>query len=197
MLLHNAHPSSWQGPTRRRVEDLLSHSSELSNVRLDGFAAFLAAPTVHRVATLFLDYLGRLPDEAAMVTYVDHLNRSHWFFTIRSSLTQSQEFLERKIKITDRVGSLITSTFWNKLRTYEPLGERRRDIPRIELASYSGLSDLEFAKVLHEDVHGDSSDEGAAIRLGEYAGVHGRRAVASLLLRDAVAGQRFLELIGD
>ena len=183
-------------PRRLRVEDFLSRTPS-SQVRLDGFTAFLSSPAGHQVEILFLDFLGRPPDEEAKQGYQRAVLRGMSVFDVRAELLRSEEFQRRRITATDRVGALVTSPLWNTLRKSQPLNELRRTLRTVDLATYRLMSDDEFAHRVHLDCHGDDPSAGSRAELVKNVQTNGRFYVASLLARDASHGGNFVELLDE
>lgn len=181
-----------------RVEDFLIRSSGQGQIKLDGFPSFVSAPMMHRTMVLFLDLLGRLPDPTAAQGYTRAMEGGMSLFDVRREIMNSQEFRDRRISVSDRIGSLMTSGMWNELKRMEPLGERRRALPRFNMGLYVDLGDRAFARAAHLAIHGDEATEAALDGMVTQIELNGRHHLASLMIRDAAAGRRYLlELIDE
>lgn len=177
-----------------RVEDFLTNA-EHPTARLDGFPKYLTAPLTHQLDILFLDILGRLPDPAARAEYLPRLRQGQTSLEIRKILMGSEEFQRRRLTISDRVGSFITSSLWTLFAQSEALGERRPSVRQIVMSDYTALSDSDFVIAAHRDCHGDDPTEPTVEDLAGIAGSRGRREVIDMLRRDAATGRRFFDLL--
>lgn len=180
-----------------RVEDLLTRSSNPAAYDLSGFVSFLTIPIAHKVAIVFLDMLGRMPDPEAHHSYGRQMAGGMSLFVLRRLLVESAEFRERTITSSERPGSLMTSALWKDFRTREVLAQRRQPLRQLKLAAYADASDEDFVSKLHVDIHGDLPAADAIASLASLAASQGRGHVAGLLVRDAALSGYFLELIDD
>ena len=180
---------------RWRIEDFLAQDEQSGLIPLWGYIAFLAAPSAHKTDILFLDVLGRLPDPDGRRGYAEAVDRGVSLFDLRREMMRSEEFSARGVTISDRVGALMTSPIWNHLRPMEALGERRRGVPQLRLASYADHTDAEFVEQVYIDCHGHKPTADAVGEMTKNAELHGRRFVAGLLLRDASIGGNPMELL--
>jgi hypothetical protein len=176
-----------------RVEDFLTNA-ERPTARLDGFPKYLTAPLTHQLDVLFIDILGRRPDPGAKDEYLPRLRQGEKILDIRKVLMGSREFDERRLTISDRTGSLMTSSLWTLLAQTKPLGERRPLVRQLVLSDYATLADHDFVIAVHRDCHGDDPTEPTVVTLADIAATHGRREVVNLLRRDAATGGRFFDL---
>ena len=172
----------------RRVEELVAHVAAVDVLPLVGFTGFVAAPVTHQLAVLYLDVLGRRVDEGGIASYLPRMELGMTIFQVRDEMMRSEEFRNREITVSSRVGSLVTSPIWNELRKAEPLGEWRRPLSKVRVSAYRDLDDDAFVRALHRDTHGHEADEAAVEWLLEGALDHGRDWIASVLVRDAAQG---------
>lgn len=202
LRMEDGEPVAFAGPPGRdassrrawRIEEFLSFTSR-RDARLDGFTAFLSAPLLHQLDILFLDILNRLPDPEARAHYGERMESGESVFRLRGFLLDSEEFTNRRITVSDRVGSLITSSMWHDLAAAEALGTRRSPLRQLRMTDYAALSDEEFATRIHLDCHGDEPSDIARDNFAALAASEGRLLVASLLVRDAAHGGRFYDLV--
>lgn len=180
---------------RWRVEDFLAQDEQSGSIPLWGYISFLAAPSVYKTDILFLDVLGRLPDADGRRGYTEAVDRGVSLFDLRREMMRSEEFSARGVTTSDRVGALMTSPIWNHLRPMATLGERRRGVRQLRLASYADRTDAEFVEQVYIDCHGDEPAADAVVEMTKNAELHGRRFVAGLLLRDASLGGNPMELL--
>jgi hypothetical protein len=176
-----------------RVEDFLTNA-EHPTAQLDGFPKYLTAPLAHQLDVLFIDILGRRPDPGAKAEYLPRLRQGETILGIRNILMSSKEFHERRLTISDRIGSLITSSLWTLFARNEPLGERRPSVNQMTIADYAALSDADFVIAAHRDCHGDDPTEPTVVDLSGIAATRGRREVIDRLRRDAATGGRYFDL---
>ena len=179
----------------RSVEEIVSRAPAQQRVPLDGFETFIGAPASHRLDVTFLDYLNRLPDPVARVRYLDQMEQGMSILQVRNDVMNSEEFRERGLTISDRIGALITSPMWRTLEQFEPLGERRPRVREIRMSDYADMSDLDFVSAFHVECHGDEASEATRVGLAGLASARGRAIVASLFIRDAANGGQFLRVI--
>lgn len=176
-----------------RVEDFLTNS-ERTQAQFDGFPKFLHAPLAHQIDVLFIDILGRSPDPGAKDEYLTRLRQGEEVLSIRKILMNSDEFRSRRLNISDRIGSLITSGMWKVFAKSEPLGKIRPYVRQLALSDYADLLDRDFVFSAHRDCHGDDPSESTVINLIKIVSNNGRREVINLLRRDAAIGGRFFDL---
>lgn len=175
----------------RHVDDFLTIASR-SRTHLTGFPAFLAAPAIHQLDILFLDYLDRLPDPAAREHYLDKLNSGWTCLSLRSELLQSEEFRLRRMMVSRRLGALVTSPIWSLLDKAEALGETGVALREYRLSNDEQGSDDVFVASLRDlfcDTCKIDTEE-----LQTYCREHGREALATMLIREAAVQGRFVVL---
>lgn len=180
----------------RHVDDFLTMASR-STMALTGFPAFLAAPAVHQLDILFLDFLGRLPDPAAREHYLDKLNSGWTPLGLRTELLQSEEFRLRRAKVSRRLGALVTSPIWWLLADAEPLGESRRPLRQYRLDDYAHTSDEAFVATFRDLCPSPYNDDAEPQELERLCREQGREALAGTLIREAAVEGRLVMLARD
>lgn len=172
----------------RRVEELVSHTPATQPVALTGFASFAAAPVTHQLEVAYLDVLGRRTDPGAYDAYLPRMETGFTILQLRDELMLSDEFRNRHVAVSDRVGALITSPMWSELAASEPLGEWRRPLRRIRVSDYDGLDDDAFVRRLQSDCHGQEPHPSDMPWLLEVTRSEGREWLASVMVRDSAQG---------
>ncbi len=100
----------------RTVEQLLQLPDGTASTSLDGFPWLLQAPYEHQLEVVYLDVLGRAPDENAYRDYQPELESRTWSAAdLRRTLLASEEFRLRPLTSNDRVGAFTTSRLWKSL----------------------------------------------------------------------------------
>ena len=193
-LIPPARPTTFDRKRAARVEEFFGATSSNASIGLTGFASFLKAPLHHQVEVLYLDILGRKVDPPARAALMERLGDGESFLSIRRDLFLCDELMERGVRPSSKLGSLITSGIWNLLREGEPLGARWRTLPQVELSTYAHLSTEEFVRRLFDRCMMRSLDPKTHDRLTELADENGRTLVASIIVRDAASTGAFFDL---
>ena len=120
-----------RAPSRARtVEQILQLPDRMPSVKLDGFPDLLQAPYEHQLEVIYLDLLGRTPDENAYRDYQPQLESGAWSLTeLQKTLLDSQEFRSRPLTSNDRVGAFMTSHLWAPLSQARVPGSPARPAP--------------------------------------------------------------------
>ena len=129
--LANARARETAPAAARTVEQLLQLPDSALPSGLDGFPFLLEAPYEHQLDVLYLDILGRAPDDNAYRDYLPQLESGAWSLVdLRRILLSSQEFHSRRLTSNDRIGVFMTSRLWVSLSQAQAPGDPRRPAPR-------------------------------------------------------------------
>ena len=128
-LIHAGRKGAIQAGVRT-VEHLLRLPDRSGVQVLDGYPSLLQAPYQQQLEAIYLDLLGRLPDDDAYRDYQPRLERGAWTLVqLQKAILASQEFKERPLTSNDRVGALITSHLWVPLLEARVPGDPKRPAP--------------------------------------------------------------------
>ena len=176
-----------------RVEELVSIGFG-GRAKLDGFAAFLAAPPSFKADTFYLDYLKRMPEPSGRSDLVTDLNSGMSVFDIRDRFLSSHEFRQRGVGMSDGVGSVITSPLWTDLIRYDTPGEQIRPIRTFRVDEHGDLSPQDYVALVCGLMLERKPDPAEAIRYEAMTGPGGRLAVAREISREAACKGAFFQI---
>ena len=189
-----ARPIPYERTRAVRVEEFFSATSSQRHGGLTGFTIFLKAPLNHQLDVLYLDVLGRGVDPPARSALSERFDKGESVLSIRRELFMSGELMERDVRPSTRVGSLITSSLWDLLQAGGPLGARPRVLPRLALSDYADMTTAEFVTRVFGLCMARTPEPPTRQRLIELVEEHGRPFVTSIILRDAASTGAFFEL---
>lgn len=188
--------SETDGSALVSVEALLSGGEARRPARLDGFPLLLGAPVVQQVDCLYLDILGRPVDPAGYASYgVGVVNGDMSLLALRDALLESEEFANRGITVSERVGSLITSHMWHELSRLESPGQRYRPIPPFAIRDYATMDTEAFVTACYDLLLARPVDPTGLAHYAYMAEQEGRFAVATELSREAAHRGVFLNVV--
>jgi hypothetical protein len=179
-----------------RVEDLLSGGEAFRPTTLDGFPTLLTAPVPQQVDCMYLDILGRPVDPGGYGNYgVQVENGQLSLLQLRKALMASEEFVNRRVTIAERVGALVTSHMWLEFSSLDSPGQRFRPLPAFRISDYASLDTEGFVSICYELLLSRVVDPVGMAHYSYMAENEGRLAVAVELSREAAHRGVFLDVM--
>lgn len=179
-----------------RVEELLSGGEARRPATLDGFPILLTAPIPQQVDCVYLDILGRPVDLGGYANYGGRVESGDMsLLDLRDMLLESEEFANRRIGVSERVGSLMTSHMWRELSRLESPGQRFRALTPFRICDYDDVDAGTFVSACYTLLLGRVADPTGLAHYSYMSEQEGRLAVAIELSREAAHRGVFLNVV--